>query len=174
MLNAIISEARKIPAKIRSIGGDIVRGFWNGITNLGSWLRSKVSTFFGGIVEGAKKALKIFSPSRVFEDEVGKMVVLGFGKGIDRNEKEAVNPMRDLLDNVLGVWDGGTNDLKAQIGGMIGGTIGTDINMTENYIPTQSAEIKFSLGNKNYRGFVEDISKTEGENVRLEEIYSLG
>ena len=174
LLDAIVTEAKKIPGKIMSIGGDVVKGFWKGITNLGGWLKGKVGSFFGGIVDGAKKALKIFSPSRVFEDEVGKMVVLGFGKGIDRNEKEAVNPMRDMLDNVLGVWDGGTNDLRAQIGGMIGGTIGTDINMTENYIPSQSAEITFSLGNKNYRGFVEDISKTEGENVRLEEIYSLG
>lgn len=173
LMNAVIDEAKKIPSRIKAIGGDVVRGFWNGITNLGGWLKGKVSSFFRGIVDGAKSALKIFSPSRVFEDEVGKMVVLGFGRGIDRNDKEAINPMRDLVDDVLGVWDGGTNDLKAQVGGMIGGTIGTDINMTENFIPVQSATMNFTFGNRSFKAFVEDISSVESENIRLEEVYSL-
>lgn len=64
---------------------------------MGSWLKNKVSNFFGGIVDGVKSKLKIFSPSRVFRDEIGEMVVKGFGLGIERNENEALNPLQRML-----------------------------------------------------------------------------
>lgn len=68
-----------------SIGRYIVEGVWNGITGMGDWLLKKVSSFFDGIVEGAKKVLKICSPSRVFRDQVGKYMAQGVGVGFERN-----------------------------------------------------------------------------------------
>src|SRR5699024_1246960 len=60
-----------------------------------------------------RSKLKIFSPSRVFRDEVGKMIVQGFGQGIERNEKDAVRPMEHMLDSVMGVFDSQTSGLDA-------------------------------------------------------------
>lgn len=84
MVNNIINTVRELPSKMVSIGSDIVKGVWDGITGMGEWLKEKVSGFFGGIVDGAKKALGINSPSRVFRDEVGKWIMPGVADGIEK------------------------------------------------------------------------------------------
>lgn len=64
------------------IGGNIVKGIWNGITGLADWLWGKVSGFFGGIVDGVKGMLGIASPSKVFAG-IGGYMAEGLGKGWD-------------------------------------------------------------------------------------------
>lgn len=64
------------------IGGNIVKGIWNGITGLASWLTEKVTGFFGGIVDGVKGMLGIHSPSRVFAG-IGENMALGLAEGWD-------------------------------------------------------------------------------------------
>ena len=169
----ILNEARKIPSRIASIGKDIVRGIWNGIKSMGSWLSGQVGSFFTGFVDGIKNRLGIKSPSRVMRDEIGLMMVRGLGIGIEKNDKKAITPMKRMMDDVLDVWGTGSDDLNAKVNGMISGSIGTNLNMTENYIPVQSATLNFTLGNKSFTGFVEDISNAEGQNIRLEEMYAI-
>lgn len=67
---------------IIDVGEDIVRGIWEGISNLGSWLGEKVGGFFGGIVDGVKDLLGIHSPSRVFAG-IGENMAIGLGEGWD-------------------------------------------------------------------------------------------
>lgn len=64
------------------IGINIVKGIWNGITSMGSWLAGKVSGFAGGIVDSFKKKLGIHSPSVVAEKEIGKYIPPGIGNGV--------------------------------------------------------------------------------------------
>lgn len=62
------------------VGRDIVRGVWDGIKAMGSWIKEKVSGFFGGIVDNVKGVLGIHSPSRVFAG-IGENMALGLGEG---------------------------------------------------------------------------------------------
>lgn len=62
------------------VGKDIVRGVWEGIKAMGSWIKEKVSGFFGGIVDNVKGVLGIHSPSRVFAG-IGENMALGLGEG---------------------------------------------------------------------------------------------
>ena len=55
----------RCPPLLRSVK-NIVKGLWEGIKSMASWLASKVKDFFSGIVKSAKKALGIASPSKVF------------------------------------------------------------------------------------------------------------
>lgn len=64
------------------IGGNIVKGIWNGITGLASWLTEKVTGFFGGIVDSVKGMLGIASPSKVFAG-IGGNMALGLAEGWD-------------------------------------------------------------------------------------------
>ena len=64
-----------------NVGYNIVTGVWNGICNAAGWFRWQVQSFFSGIVDGVKNALGIHSPSRVFQDEVGKYMAQGAGVG---------------------------------------------------------------------------------------------
>lgn len=93
MVDNIINAVRNLPSQMASIGKNIVEGVWNGITGMGSWLAGKVSGFFSGIVDGAKKALGIHSPSRVFRDEVGKYMAQGVGVGFEDETKNVQKSM---------------------------------------------------------------------------------
>ena len=72
--------------RIDEIGKNIVIGIWNGIAKMGDWLWNKVSSFFGGIVNGVKKLLGIASPSKVFAG-IGGFMAEGLGEGFDSQFK---------------------------------------------------------------------------------------
>lgn len=101
MVNNIINAVKNLPSQMASIGKNIVEGVWNGITGMGSWLIDKVSGFFDGIVTGAKKALKINSPSRVFRDQVGKYIAEGVGVGIEENSSGVIDKMSNLNNALI-------------------------------------------------------------------------
>ena len=101
MVNNIVNTVKNLPSQMVSIGKNIVEGVWNGITGMGTWLKNKVSSFFGGIVDGAKKALGIHSPSRVMRDQVGKYIAEGIGVGIEENTDSVLDPINSLNDNII-------------------------------------------------------------------------
>jgi phage-related protein len=81
-------------------GWDLIRGFWGGIRSAESWLRNKISSFFGSLVPGwAKGFLGIASPSKVFA-AIGKWIPPGFAKGITDNAKPAFDAARKLSEGV--------------------------------------------------------------------------
>ena len=97
MVSNIIESVKNLPSKMLSIGKDIVRGVWEGIVGMGSWIADKVSGFFSGIVDGVKSVLGIHSPSRVMRDQVGKYMAQGVGVGF---EKESKNVESDMDKNI--------------------------------------------------------------------------
>ncbi len=62
------------------IGRNIVNGIKQGFSNawgaFASWVKSK----FDGLVSSVKGLLGIHSPSRVFRDQIGKMLMLGLAE----------------------------------------------------------------------------------------------
>lgn len=73
---------------IVDVGKQIVKGLWEGIKAMGSWIKDKVGSFFSGIVSGVKSKLGIHSPSRVFAG-IGENMALGLGEGWD-NEYNSI------------------------------------------------------------------------------------
>lgn len=92
----------------KDIGGDLIRGLWNGISDAGEWLREKISGFFGGVVENIKDFFGIHSPSTLFRDMIGKNLVKGIAVGVD---VETPNLKDNLERNLSAATDG----LKASI-----------------------------------------------------------
>lgn len=91
----LINAVSNLPSQMFEIGKNIVKGVWNGITNMGGWLMDKVKGFFGGIVAGIQHEMDIHSPSRVMRDQVGKFMAMGVGVGftdqMDKVNKEIQN-----------------------------------------------------------------------------------
>jgi phage-related protein len=83
----------ELPKKMLSIGGDIVKGIWEGIKNAADWLWDKIAGFAKWIVDGLKDFLGIKSPSKLLADEVGKFMAQGIGIGFTAE-----------IDNVTGIW----------------------------------------------------------------------
>lgn len=84
-----------------SAGNNIIQGLINGIKNAIGNAVAAVKGAASSIVNAAKGALGIHSPSRVFRDEVGKMIPAGLGVGVEMNEKLAVQPVRSMLSSLL-------------------------------------------------------------------------
>ncbi len=80
-----------------TIGLDLVKGIWNGISNATSWILDKIKGFGKSIVDGIKGFFGIKSPSRLFRDEVGKNLALGVGEGFVDNMSSVVADMKSAL-----------------------------------------------------------------------------
>lgn len=83
LVKAITSGISGLPEKVKDIGRNVVTGVWNGISSGWDWLTDKVADLASSLYKGAKKALGIRSPSRVFADEVGRWIPPGIGVGIE-------------------------------------------------------------------------------------------
>lgn len=85
IVSAIVNTIQSIPGKMLSIGKNIVQGLWNGISDMTGWIISKIQGFGDSVLGGIKSFFGIHSPSRVFRDQVGKMMALGMGIGFEKN-----------------------------------------------------------------------------------------
>lgn len=84
-----------------SAGKNIIQGLINGITNAIGGAISAVKDAVGGIIDGAKSLLGIASPSKVFDREIGRMIPAGLGQGVRDNTKAAVQPVQQMVDDLL-------------------------------------------------------------------------
>lgn len=134
-----------ISDSLTAIGGDIVRGIWNGITGLFGWFWNKITGFFSGIIDGVKSSLGISSPSKVFA-EIGKNMILGVAKGI-----EASSAAEKALTGVFG--DLTTMAAAATTSLGIQGT--TAINIAKSTAATR--EINLNVAVTSPDGSVSDI-----------------
>ncbi|WP_061293657.1 phage tail tape measure protein [Clostridium botulinum] len=100
MVTNLVEAVRNLPSRFLEIGRNIVEGVWNGITGMAGWIRDRVNGFFSGIVDGAKDALGIHSPSRVFRDQVGKYMAQGVGVGFENETDNIKRSMQKDLSNL--------------------------------------------------------------------------
>lgn len=94
---------KELPNKMKDIGKNIVDGVWKGIKNAKEWFMGNVKSFFGGIVDGAKAALGIHSPSREMRDEVGKWIPAGVEVGIKREMPKLNETVQDEFNNLSNI-----------------------------------------------------------------------
>lgn len=83
-----------------SVGKDLIKGLWEGIKGMGSWILDKIKGFGKSILGGFKKIFGINSPSKLFEDEIGKNLALGIGEGFTDEMSAVKNDMIHSLDGI--------------------------------------------------------------------------
>ena len=98
IIGAIINGLAQLPGMLLDIGGQLIQGLWNGISNAASWLWSKISGFCSGIVDKIKGFFGIHSPSKLFNQEIGKFLALGLGEGFDDNLDKVYKDMQSTVD----------------------------------------------------------------------------
>lgn len=126
LVDAIISAFLDSLPDIIEVGKDIVRGLWEGIKLMASWIGEKVSGFVGGLVDGVKGVLGIHSPSRVFAG-IGQNMALGLGQGFKKQMQSVTAGIQDAIptptvDTVYNAAAGLVNGLAAQSAGSPGGS----------------------------------------------------
>ena len=80
-VNGIKNAFSNIGNDFATIGSNIVQGIWNGISSGWNWLKDKVSSLANSLLDAAKDALGIASPSKKFRDQVGVFMAQGIGVG---------------------------------------------------------------------------------------------
>lgn len=107
LIQAIPELVGKIPQIIRSIqdafkdtdwlevGKNIIRGIAGGLKNAGSMLWDAVKGILGNFKDNVLEFFGIHSPSR-WGEYVGKMISLGFPRGVENN----LNPFRNAMDKL--------------------------------------------------------------------------
>lgn len=151
LVDSVVDTVEAIPGKMLDIGRHIVEGLWQGIINAKNWFMRQVNGFFSGIVDGAKAALGIHSPSRVMRDEVGKWIMPGVEVGMDKTMPDLQSNMKEKLLNL-------TREMKAKVAyesQSLGATVvsrsSTEIiNKNNNDPENNQRKFIFNIENKNY------------------------
>lgn len=97
----IVTEVGKIPGKVKTVGINLVKGLWNGIRNMQSWVISKVRGFGNSVLTGLKNFFGIHSPSKVMEEQIGKNLALGVANGITKHKKHAKKSASEMGGEIV-------------------------------------------------------------------------
>ena len=89
-----------------SLGSNIIDGIINGLNAGIDWIKEKARSVAESALNAAKNALGIESPSKVFRDQVGKMITAGLAIGIDDGAKDAINSAEKLSRNIFEPFSG--------------------------------------------------------------------
>lgn len=101
MVSTITGIVSALPGKFLQIGKDIIQGMIDGIGSMVGKLYDKIKSSLSGLVDKAKAALGIASPSRVFRDSVGKHIPTGIAAGIEENMDAPVQAMQHVNAGML-------------------------------------------------------------------------
>lgn len=145
IIAGIVKAFGSLMGEIVNIGGNIVKGLWEGIQQLASWLWDKVSGWISSIWDGICDFFGIHSPS----DEmawVGEMLVKGLSGSIDANGGEAVKAAEAMSEDINDVMHGLAKDMETALptdfnvdgsingamAGAAGGVIGNGLQLVLN------------------------------------------
>ena len=122
------------------IGGDLIRGLWNGINNVKTWLKNKISGWVDNVIGGIKKFFGIKSPSKLMAQEVGKFLPEGLAVGIEGNVKPLTDTMNDLGKTTISSFNPDLS-MESSITGRvsesgIGSTIENMMSLLNDFINT--------------------------------------
>ena len=103
------------------VGGKIVSGIASGISNGASSIISAAKDAARNALKAAKDFLGIKSPSRVFRDQVGKMISLGLAEGIEDSSNEVEGAVEGLASMTTDPFDSFTSVEKTGATEVVGG-----------------------------------------------------
>lgn len=114
ILSGLVSAFGKGVSQLADVGANLVRGLWQGIQSLASWLWNKVSGWISSIWDGICDFFGIASPSKEM-GWVGEMLVEGLAGAINSNGKDAVLAAEGMADDINSVMNGLAKDMETSI-----------------------------------------------------------
>lgn len=101
------------PSNLVSVGSDLIKGLWNGISSMGGWLKDKIIGFVKDKIPGpVRKALGISSPSKLFA-QFGKNIDEGLAQGVEKHAGMVEKSVSSMADQA--------------INGMVGSNLNADL-----------------------------------------------
>lgn len=183
--NAITGMGSLIPNALRSLGQaavtafksidwvelgtNVIKGIVNGLTSGIGWIKDAAREAAKSALDAAKNFLGIESPSKVFREQVGKMIPAGLSIGIDKGAAEAINSAEKLSEDIFKPFkniDAPTMEvtlensfvggIQAEFAGLIGDTIrANNENLMDGLYSVMSAvmqeqNLTVQIGNREF------------------------
>lgn len=148
LYNNVVNTIKELPGKMLEMGKNIVEGLWNGISNMAGWIYDKISGFCSGVVDGVKSALGIHSPSKVFEQQVGKNMALGLGLGFSKSMSGVTKDMQRAIPTEF--------DTNATINGISSSIGDSNYNNMVNAFKEALTKVKVVMDDREMGTFVTD------------------
>ena len=96
IIKGIIDAFGSYFGNMAEVGGNLLKGLWQGISDAGAWQWNQISGFFGGIVDGIKNFFGIHSPSKLFAN-LGGFIAEGLGEGFGDEMKAVSKEMQNAI-----------------------------------------------------------------------------
>lgn len=102
IVTSIVSGFSSLTTQMWTVGENMLKGLWDGISGAAGWLWEQISNWAGGLWDGICDFFGIHSPSTLFRDGLGKNMALGLGQGfvkaMDDVNKDMVNAIPTDFD----------------------------------------------------------------------------
>lgn len=142
LIKSIFNFFVNIPSMMKDIGGNLIKGLWNGIKNLSSWVVDKIKGLGKTILNAVKGIFGVHSPSTEFAI-IGKYNMLGLEKGMEDMAPEIQKDIDGMFDLSPSMASSMNNTLSPVI------NVYNDINMKQDSLGQLVNDIKtFSGGSK--------------------------
>ena len=96
IISALVKGFMGSIGQIVQVGGNLIKGLWQGISDAGAWLWNKISGFFGGVVDRIKNFFGIHSPSTLFAG-LGDNMAEGLGQGFEKSMAQVGEDMQNAI-----------------------------------------------------------------------------
>ena len=104
LISSIFNYFKQLPSLMLEVGGMLLKGLWNGISNVKDWILGKIKGIGSSILSAVKGIFGIHSPSKEFAI-IGEYNMLGLEKGMEDMQPEIqrdIDGMFDLSPSMTG------------------------------------------------------------------------
>ena len=141
--SSMLNYWKQLPSMFKDIGGMLIRGLWNGISNYGSWVISKIKGMGNSILKAVKGIFGVHSPSTEFA-WIGKMNMVGLENGMEDMQPDLQRSIDSMFDLSPTLYGSASTNLSPQV------NVINNINMKQDPLGQMVNDIKtFSGGSKN-------------------------
>lgn len=112
ILSAIIDGFASGFSSMAEVGKNLVKGLWEGIQSLATWIWDKVSGWASDLWDGICSFFGIHSPSRKMA-WIGDMMMEGLAGGIDESAEDVLDSANAMTRELNSVFDGLSADLDS-------------------------------------------------------------
>ncbi len=169
----IIRPFGGIQGRMAAIGGYAMSGLQSGLNSRVGRVISTANSIANRVTSTIQRALRIHSPSKVMEQDVGRWIPEGIAVGIERYAGKVYSVIDAMADYVSSPFDVATPqfDIAGQVANtnaQIQSRVSHELSHQGDFRQPQPAYINFTLGDKAFSGFSDDITEDQQiKNIRL-------
>lgn len=145
LIVTIASALRRGLTQMAGIGQELVRGLWNGISNMGAWIGQKIKGFGQNVVNKLKDFFGIKSPSTLMRDEIGKHLATGTVGGFEDEMAHLQGKMAKAIPSNFEVMASLNTSLKTPRTGITAAELSSSLQTAAAMAGGQEGDIVINL-----------------------------